>query len=154
MAYHRYHGVDTRIVRIFNTYGPRMRLNDGRALPAFVSQALKGEDVTVFGDGSQTRSFCYVDDLVDGIFRLLMSNEHEPVNIGNPDEITIGEFAEEVIELLNSDSKIVYKPLPVDDPKVRRPDISKAKKVLGWEPKVSRREGLIKTLEYFKAKVK
>jgi dTDP-glucose 4,6-dehydratase len=153
MAYHRYHGVDTRIVRIFNTYGPRMRLNDGRALPAFVSQALKGEDVTVFGDGSQTRSFCYVDDLVDGIFRLLMSNEHDPVNIGNPDEITIGEFAEEVIGLLNSKSKIVYKPLPVDDPKVRRPDISKAKKVLGWEPKVSRREGLIKTLEYFKAKV-
>jgi len=153
MAYHRYHGVDTRIVRIFNTYGPRMRLNDGRALPAFVSQALKGEDVTVFGDGSQTRSFCYVDDLVDGIFRLLTSNEHDPVNIGNPDEITIGEFAEEVIGLLNSKSKIVYKPLPVDDPKVRRPDISKAKKVLGWEPKVSRREGLIKTLEYFKAKV-
>jgi dTDP-glucose 4,6-dehydratase len=154
MAYNRYHGVDTRIVRIFNTYGPRMRLNDGRALPAFVSQALKGEDVTVFGDGSQTRSFCYVDDLVDGIFRLLMSNEHEPVNIGNPDEITIGEFAEEVIELLNSKSKIVNKPLPVDDPKVRRPDISKAKRVLGWEPKVSRREGLIKTLEYFKSKVK
>ncbi len=153
MAYHRYHGVDTRIVRIFNTYGPRMRLNDGRALPAFVSQALKGEDVTVFGDGSQTRSFCYVDDLIEGIYRLLLSNEHEPVNIGNPDEISILQFAEEVIELLNSPSKIVKKPLPVDDPKVRRPDISKAKRVLNWEPKVNRREGLIKTLEYFKAKI-
>ncbi len=153
MAYHRYHGVDTRIVRIFNTYGPRMRLNDGRALPAFVSQALKGEDVTVFGDGSQTRSFCYVDDLVEGIFRLLLSDEHDPVNIGNPDEISILSFAEEVIELLNSSSKIVQKPLPVDDPKVRRPDISKAKRVLNWEPKVNRREGLIKTLDYFKKKI-
>ncbi len=153
MAYHRYHGVDTRIVRIFNTYGPRMRLNDGRALPAFVSQALKGEDVTVFGDGSQTRSFCYVDDLVEGIFRLLLSNEHEPVNIGNPDEISILEFAQEVIELLNSPSKITLKPLPEDDPKVRRPDITKAKNVLQWEPKVNRREGLIKTLEYFKKKI-
>ncbi len=153
MAYHRYHGVDTRIVRIFNTYGPRMRLNDGRALPAFVSQALKGEDVTVFGDGSQTRSFCYVDDLVEGIYRLLLSDEHEPVNIGNPDEISILQFAEEVIELLNSPSKIVRKPLPIDDPKVRRPDISKAKRVLNWEPKVNRREGLIKTLDYFKKKI-
>ncbi len=153
MAYHRYHGVDTRIVRIFNTYGPRMRLNDGRALPAFVSQALKGEDVTVFGDGSQTRSFCYVDDLVEGIFRLLLSNEHEPVNIGNPDEISILGFAQEVIELLNSPSKITLKPLPEDDPKVRRPDITKAKNVLQWEPKVNRREGLIKTLEYFKKKI-
>ena len=153
MAYNRYHGVDTRIVRIFNTYGPRMRLNDGRALPAFVSQALKGEDVTVFGDGSQTRSFCYVDDLVEGIYRLLLSDEHEPVNIGNPDEISILQFAEEVIELLNSPSKIVRKPLPIDDPKVRRPDISKAKRVLNWEPKVNRREGLIKTLDYFKKKI-
>ncbi len=130
-----------------------MRLNDGRALPAFVSQALKGEDVTVFGDGSQTRSFCYVDDLVEGIYRLLLSDEHEPVNIGNPDEISILQFAEEVIELLNSPSKIVRKPLPIDDPKVRRPDISKAKRVLNWEPKVNRREGLIKTLDYFKKKI-
>jgi dTDP-glucose 4,6-dehydratase len=150
MAYYRYHNVDTRIVRIFNTYGPRMRLNDGRALPAFVSQALRNEDVTVFGDGSQTRSFCYVDDLIEGIFRLLMSEEHEPVNIGNPDEITIEEFAKEVIELTGSSSKIVYKELPQDDPKVRQPDISKAKKILNWEPKVTRRAGLIKTIEYFK----
>ncbi len=150
MAYHRAHGVDTRIVRIFNTYGPRMRLNDGRALPAFVSQALKNEDVTVFGDGSQTRSFCYVDDLIEGIFRLLMSEIHDPVNIGNPSEITIKEFAEEVIALTNSKSKIVYKELPQDDPKVRQPDITKAKELLGWEPKVSREEGLKKTIEYFK----
>jgi len=153
MAYHRYHGVETRIVRIFNTYGPRMRLDDGRALPAFVSQALRGEDITVFGDGSQTRSFCYVDDLIDGIFKLLLSDETLPVNIGNPDEISIKEFAEEVIELTGSKSKIIYKELPVDDPKVRRPDISKAKRILGWEPKVSRREGLIKTIEYFKSKI-
>ncbi len=153
MAYNRYHGVETRIVRIFNTYGPRMRLNDGRALPAFVSQALRGEDITVFGDGSQTRSFCYVDDLIDGIYKLLMSDEIYPVNIGNPDEISIKQFAEEVIELTGSNSKIVYKELPVDDPKVRRPDISKAKRILGWEPKVSRREGLIKTIEYFKSKI-
>ncbi len=153
MAYNRYHGVETRIVRIFNTYGPRMRLNDGRALPAFVSQALRGEDITVFGDGSQTRSFCYVDDLIDGIYKLLMSDEIYPVNIGNPDEISIKQFAEEVVELTDSNSKIVYKELPVDDPKVRRPDISKAKRILGWEPKVSRREGLIKTIEYFKSKI-
>ncbi len=153
MAYHRYHEVDTRIVRIFNTYGPRMRLNDGRALPAFVSQALRGEDITVFGDGSQTRSFCYVDDLIEGIFRLLMSDEVNPTNIGNPDEVTIKQFAEEVLEITGSKSKIVYKDLPVDDPKVRRPDISKAKRILNWEPKVERREGLIKTIEYFKTKI-
>ncbi len=150
MAYHRAHGVDTRIVRIFNTYGPRMRLNDGRALPAFVSQALKNEDVTVFGDGSQTRSFCYVDDLIEGIFRLLMSEVHEPVNIGNPSEITIERFAEEVIKIIGSKSKIVHKELPQDDPKVRQPDISKAKNLLGWEPKVNREEGLKITIDYFK----
>jgi len=153
MAYHRYHGVDTRIVRIFNTYGPRMRLNDGRALPTFVGQALRGEDVTIFGDGSQTRSFCHVDDLVDGIFKLLMSNEVEPVNIGNPDEITILQFAEEVIKATGSSSKIISNPLPEDDPKIRQPDISKAKRILGWEPKVSREEGLKITLEYFKKKM-
>jgi dTDP-glucose 4,6-dehydratase len=154
MAYHRYHGVETRIVRIFNTYGPRMRLNDGRALPAFVSQALKGEDITVFGDGSQTRSFCFVSDLVDGIYKLLMSNETNPVNIGNPEEITIKQFAEEVKNLIGGDSKIVYKPLPTDDPKVRRPDITRAKTILGWEPKVDRAEGLRITLDYFINKVK
>ncbi len=154
MAYHRFHGVETRIVRIFNTYGPRMRLNDGRALPAFVSQALKGEDITVFGDGSQTRSFCYVDDLVEGIFRLLMSDESDPVNIGNPEEITIKEFAEEIKSLISTKSKIVYKELPTDDPKVRRPDITRAKEILGWEPKVSRSEGLKITLNYFIDKVK
>ncbi|MDA3860346.1 MAG: SDR family oxidoreductase [Melioribacteraceae bacterium] len=153
MAYHRYHGVETRIVRIFNTYGPRMRLNDGRALPAFVSQALKGEDITIFGDGSQTRSFCYVDDLVDGIFKLLMSKETNPVNIGNPEEITIKQFAEEVKKLIGSKSEIVYKDLPTDDPKVRRPDITRAKTILGWEPKVNRSEGLKRTLEYFRNKV-
>lgn len=150
MAYHRYHGVDTRIVRIFNTYGPRMRLNDGRALPAFVSQALKGKDVTVFGDGSQTRSFCYVDDLIDGIFKLLMSNETNPVNIGNPEEITIKQFAEEVIRQTNSKSKIIFKELPEDDPKVRQPDITKAKTILGWQPKVNREEGLKKTIDFFR----
>ncbi|MCF6271076.1 MAG: GDP-mannose 4,6-dehydratase [Melioribacteraceae bacterium] len=154
MAYHRYHGVETRIVRIFNTYGPRMRLNDGRALPAFVSQALKGENITVFGDGSQTRSFCFIDDLVDGIFKLLMSDETNPVNIGNPEEITIKEFAEEVKSLINSNSEIVYKELPTDDPKVRKPDITRAKTILGWEPKVNRYEGLKLTLDYFKNKVK
>ncbi len=153
MAYHRYHGVETRIVRIFNTYGPRMRLNDGRALPAFVSQALKGEDITVFGDGSQTRSFCYVSDLIEGIFRLLMSDISDPINIGNPSEITIKEFAEEVVSIMNSNSKITYKPLPVDDPKVRKPDITKAKKYLDWEPKVDRNEGLKKTIEYFQSVV-
>ena len=151
MAYYRHHGVNTRIVRIFNTYGPRMRLDDGRALPAFVGQALRGEEITVYGDGSQTRSFCYVSDLVEGIFRLLISNETNPVNIGNPDEITIKEFAEEVIKQTGSKSKIVYKPLPEDDPKVRQPDISKAKKILGWEPKVGRAEGLKVTVDYFKA---
>jgi dTDP-glucose 4,6-dehydratase len=154
MAYHRFHGVETRIVRIFNTYGPRMRLNDGRALPAFVSQALKGEDITVFGDGSQTRSFCFVDDLVEGIFRLLMSDETNPVNIGNPEEITIKEFAEEIQNLIGTDSKIIYKELPTDDPKVRKPDITRAKTILGWEPKVNRSEGLKITLDYFINKVK
>jgi len=153
MAYHTFHGVDTRIVRIFNTYGPRMRLDDGRALPAFMSQALRGEDLTVFGDGSQTRSFCYVDDLIEGIFRLLMSNYHLPVNIGNPNEITIKEFAEEIIALTGTHQKIVYKPLPQDDPKQRRPDIEKAKRILGWEPKVDRAEGLKITYEYFKNKI-
>lgn len=153
MAYHRYHGVDTRIVRIFNTYGPRMRLDDGRVLPTFISQALKGEDLTVFGDGSQTRSFCYVDDLIEGIFRLLNVDYHEPVNIGNPDEITILEFAEEVLRFTNSNSKITFKELPVDDPKIRQPDITLAKKLLGWEPKVSRSEGIKITLDYFKKKL-
>lgn len=150
MAYHRFHGVETRIVRIFNTFGPRMRLNDGRALPAFISQALKGEDITVFGDGSQTRSFCYVSDLVDGIFKLLMSDTSDPVNIGNPEEITIREFAEEVVRLTGSKSKLTFLDLPVDDPKVRQPDITRAKTLLNWEPKVSRNEGLIKALDYFK----
>ncbi len=150
MAYHRFHGVDTRIVRIFNTYGPRMRLDDGRALPAFVGQALRGQDLTVFGDGSQTRSFCYVSDLVDGIFKLLMSNETDPVNIGNPEEITIKQFAEEVIKLTGTKSKIIYVDLPEDDPKVRQPNIDKARKILGWEPKVNRTDGLKITLEYFK----
>lgn len=149
MAYHRYHGLDTRIVRIFNTYGPRMRLDDGRVLPTFISQALKGEDLTVFGDGSQTRSFCYVDDLVEGILRLLNTDYHEPINLGNPDEITILEFAEEVLKLTNSKSKITFKELPVDDPKVRQPDITLAKKLLGWEPKINRTEGIKKTLDYF-----
>lgn len=150
MAYHTFHQVETRIIRIFNTYGPRMRLNDGRALPAFIGQALRGEDLTVFGDGSQTRAFCYVDDLVEGIYRLLMSDYASPVNIGNPDEITLKEFAEEVLKLTNSDVKIVYKPLPVDDPKQRRPDITKAKELLGWEPTVTRSEGLKITYDYFK----
>jgi dTDP-glucose 4,6-dehydratase len=150
MAYHRFHKLETRIVRIFNTYGTRMRLDDGRALPAFISQALNGEDITVFGDGSQTRSFCYVSDLIEGIFRLLLSNETMPVNIGNPHEVTIEEFAKEVIRLTNSKSKIIYKELPIDDPKVRQPDITRAKTILGWEPKVSRAEGLKLTLDYFK----
>lgn len=150
MAYHRYHGLDTRIVRIFNTYGTRMRLDDGRALPAFISQALNGEDITVFGDGSQTRSFCYVSDLIDGIFKLLLSHETMPVNIGNPHEITIEDFAKEVIRLTSSKSKIIHQDLPIDDPKVRQPDITRAKEILGWEPKVSRGEGLKLTLEYFK----
>ncbi len=150
MAYHNFHGVETRIIRIFNTYGPRMRLDDGRALPTFVNQALHGEDITVFGDGSQTRSFCYVDDLVDGIYRLLLSDYHFPVNIGNPVEITLQEFAEEVLELTGADVKIIYKPLPQDDPKQRKPDITKAQMLLSWEPKVDRSEGLKRTLEYFK----
>jgi dTDP-glucose 4,6-dehydratase len=149
MAYHTFHGLETRIVRIFNTYGPRMRLHDGRVLPAFIGQALRGEDLTAFGDGSQTRSFCYVDDLVEGIYRLLLSDYHLPVNIGNPDEITIKEFGEEIIKLTGSKSKIIYKPLPEDDPKQRRPDITKAQEILGWSPKFSRSEGLKPTLEYF-----
>ena len=151
MAYHTFHGVETRIVRIFNTYGPRMRLNDGRVLPAFIGQALRGEDLTVFGDGSQTRSFCYVDDLVEGIFRLMKSDYEQPVNIGNPSEITIAQFAEEIIELTGTEQKVIYKDLPVDDPKQRRPDITLASKLLGWEPKVSRQEGLKITYEYFKS---
>jgi len=150
-AYHTFHGLDTRIVRIFNTYGPRMRLNDGRALPAFIGQALRGEDLTVFGDGSQTRSFCYVDDLIEGIYRLLMSDYSMPVNIGNPDQITLKDFAEEIIRLTGTKQKIVYKPLPQDDPKQRQPDISKAKALLNWEPKVNRAEGLKITYEYFKS---
>ncbi|MDB5230379.1 MAG: family oxidoreductase [Chitinophagaceae bacterium] len=149
MAYHTFHGVETRIIRIFNTYGPRMRLNDGRALPAFIGQALRGESLTVFGDGNQTRSFCYVDDLVEGIYRLLMSNYVSPVNIGNPDEISLKDFAEEVLKLTGSKVSIDYKPLPVDDPKQRKPDISKARTILQWEPKINRSEGLKKTLEYF-----
>lgn len=151
MAYHTFHGLETRIVRIFNTYGPRMRLNDGRVLPAFIGQALRGEDLTIFGDGSQTRSFCYVDDLVEGIVRLLHSDYPYPVNIGNPDEITIGEFAEEIIKLTGTDQKVVYKDLPVDDPKQRRPDITKAQELLGWNPKVGRAEGLKMTYAYFKS---
>lgn len=150
MAYHTYHQVETRIIRIFNTYGPRMRLNDGRALPAFIGQVLRGEDLTVFGDGSQTRSFCYVDDLVEGIFRLLHSDYAYPVNIGNPVEISLKDFAEEIIKLTGSTAKIIYKPLPVDDPKQRKPDITKAKELLGWEPKVDRAQGLKITYEYFK----
>ncbi len=150
MAYHTFHGLETRIVRIFNTYGPRMRLNDGRVLPAFIGQALRGEDLTIFGDGSQTRSFCYVDDLVEGIYRLLMSDYALPVNIGNPDEISIGEFAEEIIKLTGTNQKVIYKDLPVDDPKQRQPDITKAKELLNWSPKVSRSEGLKITYDYFK----
>ena len=150
MAYHRFHGVETRIVRIFNTYGPRMRLNDGRVIPAFMGQALRGEDLTVFGDGSQTRSFCYVDDEIEGIYRLLMSDYTLPINIGNPHEITIGDFAEEIIKLTGTTQKVIYKDLPQDDPMQRQPDISKAKEILGWEPKVGREEGMRKTFEYFK----
>ncbi|WP_420604336.1 UDP-glucuronic acid decarboxylase family protein [Flagellimonas sp.] len=151
MAYHRHHQLDTRIVRIFNTYGSRMRLNDGRVVPAFMGQALRGEDLTVFGDGSQTRSFTYIDDQVEGIFRLLMSDYVEPINIGNPDETTILEFAEEIIKLTGTDQKIVFKPLPIDDPLQRQPDISRAKEILGWEPKVHRSEGLKKVYKYFKS---
>lgn len=151
MAYHTYHNLETRIVRIFNTYGPRMRLNDGRVLPAFIGQALRGEDITIFGDGSQTRSFCYVDDLVDGIFKLLHSDYHLPVNIGNPDEITIKDFAEEIIKLTGTNQKIVYLPLPKDDPQQRQPDITKARQLLNWEPKIDRAEGLKRTYAYFKS---
>jgi dTDP-glucose 4,6-dehydratase len=151
MAYHTYHGLETRIVRIFNTYGPRMRLNDGRVLPAFIGQALRGEDLTVFGDGSQTRSFCYVDDLVEGIYRLLLSDYAYPVNIGNPGEITIREFGEEIIKLTGTKQKLIVKPLPVDDPKQRKPDITRARAILGWEPKVSREEGLRITYDYFRS---
>jgi len=151
MAYHRFHGVETRIVRIFNTYGPRMRLNDGRVIPAFMGQALRGEDLTVFGDGMQTRSFCYVDDQVEGIYRLLFSDYANPVNIGNPNEITIKDFAEEIIKLTNTNQKIIYKELPVDDPLQRQPDTSLAKKLLGWEAKVDREEGMQKTFNYFKS---
>jgi dTDP-glucose 4,6-dehydratase len=153
MAYHRYHGLDAKIVRIFNTYGPRMRVRDGRAVPAFMSQALRNEDVTVFGDGTQTRSFCYVSDLVDGIIRMMESKEHDPINIGNPAEMTIEQIAKTIIEMTGSTSRIVYKPLPVDDPKVRRPDITRARTLLGWEPKVELREGLTKTIDYFRTKV-
>ncbi len=151
MAYHTYHGVETRIVRIFNTYGPRMRLNDGRVLPAFIGQALRGEDLTIFGDGSQTRSFCYVADLVEGIYRLLLSDYPHPVNIGNPSEITIKDFAEEIIKLTGTDQKVVYKDLPKDDPKQRQPDITKAREILGWEPQIDRSEGLKLTYEYFRS---
>ena len=150
MAYHRFHGLETRIVRIFNTYGPRMRLNDGRVIPAFMGQALRGEDLTVFGDGLQTRSFCYVDDQVDGIFKLLFSNYSYPVNIGNPHEITIKDFAEEIIKLTKTSQKIIYKELPIDDPLQRQPDISLAKSLLNWEPKINRQEGMLKTFNYFK----
>ncbi len=150
MAYHRFHGLETRIARIFNTYGPRMRLNDGRVIPAFIGQALRGEDLTVFGDGSQTRSFCYVDDQIEGIYRLLLSDYSDPMNIGNPDEITIKEFAEEIIKLTNTTQKIVYKPLPADDPLQRQPDITRAREILGWEPKISREEGMKITYDYFK----
>jgi dTDP-glucose 4,6-dehydratase len=150
MAYHRSHGVDTRIVRIFNTYGSRMRINDGRALPAFISQALNGEDLTVFGDGSQTRSFCYVSDLVEGVYRLLVSDVTDPVNIGNPTEIKLIDVAKEIVEMTGSKSKIIFKPLPIDDPKCRQPDITKAEKLLSWAPEVSRTDGLKKTIEYFR----
>ena len=154
MAYHRYHGVDTRIVRIFNTYGPRMRLRDGRVVPAFIGQALSEQPLSVFGDGSQTRSFCYVSDLIDGIFRLAMSDFHEPVNLGNPREMTIKQFAEEISRITGTKSTIEYKPLPVDDPKVRQPDITRAKEILGWEPRVEFEEGIKKTIEYFKESLK
>jgi dTDP-glucose 4,6-dehydratase len=153
MAYHRFHGLDTKIVRIFNTYGPRMRLRDGRAVPAFMSQALTGEDVTIFGSGRQTRSFCYVTDLVDGIIRLMESKENDPVNIGNPQEMTIEEIARMIIKLTGSKSKLVYRPLPEDDPKVRQPDITRARRLLGWEPKIGLEEGLTRTLEYFRTKI-
>ena len=154
MAYHQFHGIETRIVRIFNTYGPRMRLHDGRAIPNFIRQALKGEPVTVYGDGSQTRSVCYVDDLVDGIYKLLMSDEVNPVNIGNPSELSMLDLANEIIDITGSDSKIIYEELPQDDPKIRQPDITRAKEILGWLPKVDRHEGLVKTIEDFKKRLK
>ncbi len=154
MAYHRFHGLDTRIARIFNTYGPRMRLNDGRVIPAFMGQALRGQDLTVFGDGSQTRSFCYVDDQIEGIYRLLHADYHLPVNIGNPGEISIKDFAEEILRLTGTEQKIVYKPLPEDDPMQRRPDISRAREILGWEPKVKRKEGMTKTWNHFQTLTK
>ena len=153
MAYHRHHGVDTKILRIFNTYGPRMRLNDGRAIPAFAGQALRGEDVTIFGDGTQTRSFCFVSDLVDGILRLAASDTNDPVNIGNPHELSIEEIARTIIRMTGSTSKLVFKPLPVDDPKVRKPDITRARTILGWEPKVKLEDGLTSTIEYFRTKI-
>ena len=152
-AYHRYHGLDTKIVRIFNTYGPRMRIHDGRAVPSFIAQALRGEDVTVFGDGDQTRSFCYIDDLVDGVIRLMLSDQNDPVNIGNPQEMTIEAIARTIIRMTGSQSRIVYRPLPIDDPKVRQPDITKARQLLGWEPKVPLEQGLVKTIEYFRKKL-
>ncbi|QLC50628.1 SDR family oxidoreductase [Methanolobus zinderi] len=153
MAYHNHHGIDTRIVRIFNTYGPRMRAGDGRVVPNFINQALKGEDLTIYGDGSQTRSFCYVSDQIDGIYRLMMSNCSEPVNIGNPIEMSILEFAEEILRITGTDSKIIYESLPIDDPKVRRPDISRAEEVLGWKPKIDLTEGLKKTIDFFKSNI-
>jgi len=153
MAYHRYHGLDTKIVRIFNTYGPRMRLRDGRVVPAFISQALSNEPLTVFGDGSQTRSFCFVSDLIDGIFRLAMSDYHEPVNIGNPREMTIKHFAEQILAITGAKTEITYRPLPVDDPKVRQPDITRARKLLGWEPKVDFETGIVETIDYFKKRL-
>ena len=154
VAYHRYHGLDTKIVRIFNTYGPRMRINDGRAVPTFIAQALRNEDITVFGSGSQTRSFCYISDLVDGLIRLMLSKENDPVNIGNPVEMTIEQIATTIVRMTGSSSRIVYKPLPVDDPKVRKPDITRARTLLGWEPKVGLEEGLTKTIGYFEEKLK
>ncbi len=154
VAYHRYHGLDTKIVRIFNTYGPRMRINDGRAVPTFIAQALRNEDITVFGSGSQTRSFCYISDLVDGLIRLMLSKENDPVNIGNPLEMTIEQIATTIVRMTGSSSRIVYKPLPVDDPKVRKPDITRARTLLGWEPKVGLEEGLTKTIGYFEEKLK
>ena len=153
MAYHRYHGVDTKIVRIFNTYGPRMRINDGRAVPTFIAQALRGEDVTIFGSGGQTRSFCYITDLVDGILRLMASSENDPVNIGNPHEMSIEDMARLIIKMTGSSSNVVFKPLPTDDPKVRRPDITRARTLLGWEPKVTLERGLTSTIDYFRKKM-
>ena len=153
VAYHRFHGLDTKIVRIFNTYGPRMRINDGRAIPTFISQALRGEDVTIFGSGQQTRSFCYISDLVDGVIRLMLSNTNDPVNIGNPNEMTIEKIAKQIIQATDSQSKIAYRPLPIDDPEIRQPDITRAKTLLGWEPKISLDQGLYNTIDYFKRKI-